>query len=172
MGKHHQQLGIANFKVHTQDDEGNALNPTVSALIGPHCDILIANYEHVVRETGMADWEQQQANFRQYGGGSLSQKLLAQLKACLRWGGVSFAAQANTATCTQLYHEHFGNTPHECSTRCPHLVASQDGSTATCPHCPLQYLHTGILLTNTLAMWQAWQGVNAVMKQVESVCEQ
>ena len=93
-----KQLGIANFKVHVQDDEGNQLSPTVSALIGPHCDILIANYEHVVRETGVADWEQQQSNFRQYGGGSLSQKLLAQLKACLRWGGVSFAAQANTAT--------------------------------------------------------------------------
>jgi hypothetical protein len=161
-------LGIANFKVHTQDEEGNALSPTVSSLIGCQCEVLIANYGYVVRETGVADWEQQQANYNQYGRGSLSGKLLAQLKACLRWAGVPIATSATTATCTTKYHEHYGTHPHECSTTCPNLVPSLDGKTATCPLSPLEYLYTGTL-TRTLAMWAAWKEVNAVMKQVEYV---
>ena len=39
-----RQLGISSFKVHTEDDDGNTHSPTISSLIGPHCDILLRNW--------------------------------------------------------------------------------------------------------------------------------
>ena len=70
-------LGVANFKVNVEDSDGDSHAPTITSLIGPHCECIIRNWQCIVRETGIQNWEQDQNNYRIYGSGDVH--------ACQNW---------------------------------------------------------------------------------------
>jgi hypothetical protein len=109
-------LGIPAFKVVEQDEDGNKHAPTCSALIGPNCDLLLDNYEMVVRETGVSNYERASECYRRSGHGDPNSKTGPHLKACLKAASVPFTQSWGVAKLLDLFKENIGE--HVCSGEC------------------------------------------------------
>ena len=160
-------LGVPAFKVNVTNEDGVAYkNPTTTALIGPHCDLLLDNYEQVVRESGIQNHERMADCYKSHGPGDPKLKTGPQLRACLAgFTSVAVPRRGNNEELLKLYLDNIGD--HVCS-ECCEMEAS--GLQASCKTSSYNYAVTNDLCT-VLRIWKAFGKVNKVIRQLDPVTE-
>ena len=167
-----RSLNIPCFNVTTQDSEGNKHAPTTTALIGPHCNDILKNYKVVVAATGISDYERLGSCFKRLGPGSVEQKSCPQIKNCLQAAGVKPKGNAPLAALKQLYYQQFGSNCHCCSDHCNQLRLHAEAEEIwKCPESGMSYNYTGDRAA-TMRVWEAFQKVNVVLRQLEPVSQE